>query len=92
MDVIENRPTWFFTPLNAGRLWLYLAGMQMSDRNTYEGIKREIKKAIESIRAKSPEAAEYLDKNIVMDDVKMTFAYTGDNRISLEQLFQNPNA
>lgn len=62
--------------------------MQMNERETYESVKRDIKKAIESIRAKSPEAAEYLDKHIVMDEAKMTFAYTGDNRISLEQLLQ----
>ena len=60
----------------------------MNERETYESVKRDIKKAIESIRAQSPEAAEYLDKHLVMDDEKMTFAYTGDNRISLEQLFQ----
>ena len=51
-------------------------------------MKRDIEQAIESIRAKSPEAAEYLGKHIIMDDTRMTFAYTGDSRIKLEQLFQ----
>jgi len=64
--------------------------MQMNDRATYESIKRDIKKAIESICAQSPEAAEYLDKHVVTDDRKMTFAYTGDNRISLEQMLPKP--
>jgi hypothetical protein len=62
--------------------------MQMNERETYNSVKRDIKKAIESIRAKSPEAGEYLDKHIVMDDAKMTFAYTGDGRIKLEQILQ----
>ncbi len=60
----------------------------MNERQTYESIKRDIKKAIESMRAKSPEAAAYLEQHIFMDDQKMTFAYTGDNRISLEQLLK----
>ncbi len=60
----------------------------MNERQTYESMKRDIKKAIESMRAKSPEAAAYLEQHIVMDDQKMTFAYTGDNRISLEKIFQ----
>jgi hypothetical protein len=42
---------------------------------------------IERVRAKMPEAAEYLDKHIVMDDEKMTFAYTDDGRIRLEPPF-----
>lgn len=62
--------------------------MQMNERETYESVKRDIKKAIESFRAKSPEAAEYVAKHIVMDDAKMTFAYTGDDRIKLEPVFQ----
>ncbi len=45
----------------------------MNERETYESVKRDIIKAIDSIRAKS-EAADYLDKHIVMDDAKMTFA------------------
>ncbi len=51
---------------------------------------RPLIKAIESIRAKSPEAAEYLDKHIVIDEAKMTFAYMGDDRINLEKLLQKP--
>jgi hypothetical protein len=37
----------------------------MNERETYESVKRDVKKAIESIRAQSPEAAEYLDKHLV---------------------------
>jgi hypothetical protein len=64
--------------------------MQMHQRVTYESVKRDIKKAIETIRAESPEAAEYLAQHIVMDDKHMTFAYTGDGRIKLEHLLPKP--
>jgi hypothetical protein len=37
---------------------------KMNERETYESVKRDIKTAIESIRARSPEAAEYLDKHL----------------------------
>jgi hypothetical protein len=50
----------------------------MNEREIYERIKGDIKHFIESVRAKMPEAAEYLDKHIVMDDEKMTFSYAGD--------------
>ena len=59
---------------------------QMNEPQTYESVKRDIQKAIEAIRAKSPAAAEYLEKHLVMDDAKMTFAYTGDDRLKLERL------
>jgi hypothetical protein len=58
--------------------------MQMQDRWAHESLNR----AIESLCGSLPEAAEYIEKHIVMDDQKMIFAYTCDNRISLEQLFQ----
>jgi hypothetical protein len=61
--------------------------LPMNERETFESVKRDIKHAIQTMRAKMPEAAEYLEKHIVMDDQKMTFAYTGDGRIRLEQLF-----
>ena len=48
----------------------------MSEREAYESIKSDIKHLIESIRAKLPQAAEYMEKHIVMDDEKMTFMYT----------------
>ena len=32
-----------------------------------------------------PTSGEYLDKHIIMDDVKMTFCYIGDSRIKLER-------
>ena len=58
----------------------------MTERKAYETIKRDIKRAIETIRAKSPDAAAYFEQHIVMDENKCTFAYTGDNRFSLTQI------
>jgi hypothetical protein len=55
----------------------------MNEREVYESIKSDIRGFIEEVRAKLPKAAEYLDKHIVMDDKKMTFAYTGDDRVKL---------
>ncbi len=56
----------------------------MNERETYEFIKRDIRHTIETIRGKTPEAAEYLERHLVMDDEKMTFAYTGDDRLKLQ--------
>jgi hypothetical protein len=64
--------------------------MTTNERQAYESVKHDIKEAIESIRAQLPEAAEYLEKHLVMDDEQMTFAYTGDNRIRLELLREEP--
>src|SRR5207249_3772571 len=55
----------------------------MSEREAYESVKRDIKHFIESVRAEIPEAGHYLEKHIVMDAEKMTFAYTGDNRLKM---------
>ena len=41
--------------------------MQMKECEAYESVKRYIKKTIESIRAKSPEAAEYLENEKIGD-------------------------
>ena len=55
----------------------------MSEREAYESIKSDIKHLIESVRTKIPQAAEYMKKHFVMDDEKMTFMYTGDDRLKL---------
>ena len=55
----------------------------MSEREAYESIKSDIKHLIESVRAKMPQAAEYMEKHMVMDDEKMTFMYTGDDRLKM---------
>ena len=55
----------------------------MSEREAYESIKSDIKHLIESVRAQLPAAAEYMEKHFVMDDEKMTFMYTGDDRLKL---------
>jgi hypothetical protein len=49
----------------------------------YRKIKAEILATVESIRAAMPEAAEYLEKHMVLDDQKETFMYTGDDRIKM---------
>jgi len=49
----------------------------------YRTVKAEILAAVESIRAAMPEAAEYLEKHLILDDEKETFAYTGDDRLKL---------
>ena len=60
---------------------------EREDRQKYEQIKADIKKFIENVRADAPEAGAYLQKHIEMDDVKMTFRYTGDpGRIKLTRL------
>jgi hypothetical protein len=55
----------------------------MNEREAYESIKSDIRSFIEEVRVKLPEAAQYLDRHIVMDDKKMTFAYTGDDQVKL---------
>ena len=55
----------------------------MSEREAYESIKSDIKHLIESVRAQLPAAAEYMEKHFVMDDERMTFAYTGDDRLKM---------
>jgi hypothetical protein len=49
----------------------------------YRKMKAEVLATVESIRAAMPEAADYLEKHLVFDDEKETFAYTGDERLKL---------
>jgi len=49
-------------------------------------VKQEILASIESTRKVLPEAAEYLEKHLVIDEEAMTFTYTGDDRLKLKKI------
>jgi hypothetical protein len=51
---------------------------------TYHQIKSDILAYVESVRAKMPEAAEYMTKHLVFDDEKETFFCTADGRLKLD--------
>jgi hypothetical protein len=51
---------------------------------TYQQIKADILAYVESVRAKMPEAAEYMTKHLVFDDEKETFFCTADGRLILD--------
>ncbi len=59
----------------------------MMERKQYGKIKSDILEAVEAIRSTMPDAAEYLENNLIMDDTNMTFCYTGDDRLQIKQLF-----
>jgi hypothetical protein len=48
------------------------------DRALYNQVKRDILEAINEIRKRDPDFATHLDKNILFDDLAMTFQYVGD--------------
>ena len=50
---------------------------ETDERALFNRVKQEILASVESIRKASPEAAEYLEKHLVMDEEAMTFEYTG---------------
>jgi hypothetical protein len=52
----------------------------------YKRVKADIRAFVESLRAKMPDAAEYLEQHLVFDDEKETVCYTGDDRLKLERL------
>lgn len=52
----------------------------------YQLVKSQITEAVETIRAKMPEAGKYLEEHIVYDDEALTFRYTGDDRFQLKQI------
>ena len=56
------------------------------ERASFNRVRQEILSCIESMRKASPEAAEYLEKHLVMDEEAMTFEYPGDDRIKLERI------
>ena len=57
-----------------------------NERATFNRVRQEILSSIESIRKASPEAAEYLEEHLVMDEEAMTFKYTGDDRIKMRRI------
>jgi hypothetical protein len=56
------------------------------ERAAFNRVRQEILSTIESMREVSPEAAEYLEKHLVIDEEAMTFKYTGDDRLKLERI------
>jgi hypothetical protein len=61
--------------------------MAVSDeRAQFNRVKQEILASIESMRKVLPEAAEYLEKHLVIDEEAMTITYTGDDRLKLKRI------
>lgn len=56
-------------------------------RENYNQMKVDICLALEEIRDKKPNLAEYLEKHLVFDDDKMTVKYTGDGRVAIDKIF-----
>jgi hypothetical protein len=56
------------------------------ERAQFNRVKQEILASIESTRKVLPEAAEYLEKHLVIDEEAMTFTYTGDDRLKLKKI------
>ena len=56
------------------------------ERAQFNQVKQEILSSIESMRKVLPEAAEYLEKHLVIDEEAMTFKYTGDDRLKLNRI------
>lgn len=56
------------------------------ERPMYEEIKRDLADAIAQIRARCPDAADYLSAHIEYDDDAMTIRYTGDVRIQIREI------
>ena len=61
-----------------------------AELESFQRVKRQILSFIASIREVNPEAAEYLEQHFVMDEKARTFMYTGDNRIQIEPVLDNP--
>ena len=56
------------------------------EREAFERVKADILATVESMRRVNPAAAEYLEQHLVIDEVAMTFKYTGDGRLKLERI------
>jgi oligoribonuclease NrnB/cAMP/cGMP phosphodiesterase (DHH superfamily) len=56
------------------------------EQREYEQIKREILESVAEIECIHPAAAQYLREHLVFDDEKLTFMYTGDDRLKLKRL------
>ena len=59
---------------------------ESDERAQFNQVKREMLAAIESMRKALPEAAEYFEQHLVIDEEAMTFTYTGDDRLKLERI------
>ena len=59
----------------------------MKKLEKYNKIKDAIQSTICSIYLRDPMLGEYLKSNIIMDNKKKTFCYTGDDRVKIEKLF-----
>ena len=56
------------------------------EREAFHRVKRELLAYIELMRRACPEAAEYLESHLVMDEQACTFMYTGDDRLRMERV------
>ena len=59
---------------------------ESDERAQFNQVKREMLAAIESMRKALPEAAEYFEQHLVIDEEAMTFKYTGDDRLKLKKI------
>ncbi len=60
----------------------------MDERQTYEPSSATSKKQSRACALNLRKLPPTSEQHFVMDAQKMTFAYTGDNRITLERLFR----
>ena len=61
--------------------------MAVSDERTeFNRVKQEMLAAVETMRKAMPEAAEYFEQHLVIDEEAMTFKYTGDDRLKLTKV------
>jgi hypothetical protein len=56
-----------------------------AERKVFERVKADLLAGIETMRRANPEAAKYFVQHLVIDEVAMTFKYTGDDRLKLEK-------
>jgi hypothetical protein len=63
----------------------------IEERETFNRMKREILSLIEAMREAIPEAAEYLETHLVIDEKEMTFMYTGDDRFKVTRIPPEPS-
>ncbi len=59
---------------------------KQQERKTFEYVNGQVLAGVENIRRVNPAAAEYLEQHLVIDEVAMTFQYTGDDRLKLTRL------
>jgi hypothetical protein len=59
---------------------------ESDERARFNQVRQDLLLGIESMRKASPEAAEYFEKHLVINEESMTFMYTGDDRLKLERI------